>query len=69
MRVSELRTFLSYGHPLVPHCPDKRGSSVCLDAMVDSVSKFFILLSGNGSLSLDNDKNILILIIAIFFSF
>ncbi len=30
LSISELRTFLSYGHPLVPDCPDKRGLSVLL---------------------------------------
>ncbi len=31
LSISELRTFLSYGHPLVPDCPDKRGLSVMED--------------------------------------
>ena len=25
---SEIRTNLSYGHPLIPRCPDKRGLTV-----------------------------------------
>ena len=28
--LSYLRTFPTYGHPLVPRCPDKRGLSVSL---------------------------------------
>ena len=27
--VSEIWTNLSYGHPLIPRCPDKRGLTVC----------------------------------------
>ena len=28
MLYSEMRTNLSYGHPLIPRCPDKRGLTV-----------------------------------------
>ena len=33
---SEIRTNLSYGHPLIPRCPDKRGLTVhCTDGKVE----------------------------------
>ena len=34
---SEIRTNLSYGHPLIPRCPDKRGLTVhCTDGKVEA---------------------------------
>ena len=37
---SEIRTNLSYGHPLIPRCPDKRGFTVQVFCVSFSLSNF-----------------------------
>ena len=34
MECSKIRTFLTYGHPLVPCCPDKRG--ICMRDTIET---------------------------------
>ncbi len=44
LSISELRTFLSYGHPLVPDCPDKRGLSVLINHDIKFVLQFLFMV-------------------------
>ena len=45
---SEIRTYLSYGHPLIPRRPDKRGLTVCSYYTYGTVGGLF---SGAGKIS------------------